>query len=69
VWGWSNNAIERAARLVSRNGAAGGASWNKDPVNQYVPWLLNFRLGLRLPALPGGYGRIFGYTDWLYGAG
>jgi hypothetical protein len=69
VWGWSNNAIERAARLVSRNGAAGGTTWNTSSVNQYVPWLLNYRLGLRLPALPGGYGRIFGYTDWLYGAG
>jgi hypothetical protein len=44
-------------------------SWNTDPVNQYVPWQLNFRFGLRLPTLPAGYGRIFGYTDWLYGAG
>jgi hypothetical protein len=67
VWSWSKAAIERAAELVSRNGAAGGTSWNTDPVNQYVPWLLNYRYGMAAPTEPAGHGRIFGYTDWLYG--
>jgi hypothetical protein len=67
VWGWSNNAIERAARLVSRNGAADGTTWNTASVNCYLPWILNYRYGLKLPTKPAGHGRIFGYTDWLYG--
>ena len=67
AWGWSNNALERAARLVSRNGAAGGTTWNTASVNQYVPWILNYRYGLDLPTKAARYGRIFGYTDWLYG--
>jgi hypothetical protein len=67
VWGWSNNAIERAARLVSRNGAVGGTTWNTASVNYYVPWVLNYRYGLDLPTKPARYGRIFGYTDWLFG--
>jgi hypothetical protein len=67
AWAWSDNALERAARLVSRNGAAGGTTWNIASVNCYVPWILNYRYGLKLPTKPAGYGRIFGYTDWLFG--
>jgi hypothetical protein len=69
VWSWSDNAIERAALLVSRNGEAGGTTWNTNPINHYVPWLLNTRYGLELPTLPAANGRLFGYTDWLYGKG
>jgi hypothetical protein len=67
AWGWSNAALHREANLVTRNGAAGGTTWNTASVNQYVPWILNFRYGLNLPTRQAGYGRVFGYTDWLYG--
>ena len=67
AWGWSNSALRRAAGLVTRNGKAGGPSWNYSSVSYHVPWLLNFRYGLNLPTKSAGVGRIFGYTDWLYG--
>ncbi len=67
AWTWSDSALRRAAALVTRNGRAGGASWNYYSVNYHVPWLLNFRYDLNLPTMSAGHGRIFGYTDWLYG--
>jgi hypothetical protein len=67
VWSWSDSALRRAAALVTRSGAAGGLTWNRSPVSYHVPWLLNARYGLDLPTEPAGEGRVFGYTDWLYG--
>lgn len=67
AWGWSSSALRRAAGLVTRNGNAGGPTWNYSSVSYHVPWLLNFRYDLNLPTRSAGYGRIFGYTDWLYG--
>jgi hypothetical protein len=67
AWNWSDQALRRAAALVSRSGDAGGQTWNNSSVSQHVPWLLNARYGLGLPTRPAGYGRVFGYTDWLYG--
>ncbi|HUG48289.1 MAG TPA: hypothetical protein VMP67_07725 [Candidatus Limnocylindria bacterium] len=66
AWTWSNSALRRAAGVVSRNGAAGGPTWNRASAQFHVPWLLNFRYGLSLPTKPARYGRVFGYTDWLY---
>jgi hypothetical protein len=68
AWAWSSSALRRAAGLITRNGAAGGPSWNRAMVNYHVPWLLNFRYDLHLPTRPAAYGRTFGYTDWLYGS-
>jgi hypothetical protein len=68
AWAWSNSALRRAAGLVSRSGAAGGTTWNYSSASYYIPWLLNARYGLALPTRAAGYGRIFGYTDWLYGS-
>lgn len=67
VWTWSDSAIRRAAGIVTRSGEAGGLTWNRSAVSFHVPWLLNARYGLDLPTEPAGIGRIFGYTDWLYG--
>jgi hypothetical protein len=39
--------------------------WNASAVGQHVPWLYNERLGISAPTKPAGYGRTFGYTDWL----
>ncbi len=68
AWNWSDAALRRVARLVTRNGLDGGGTWNLSSVNYHVPWILNFRYGKSLPTRSAGYGRTFGYTDWLYGA-
>ena len=68
VWSWSDDALKRAAGIVTRSGEAGGLTWNRSEVSHYVPWLLNARYGLDLPTEPAGIGRLFGFTDWLYGA-
>jgi hypothetical protein len=68
AWTWSDQALKRAAGIVTRSGQAGGLSWNRSEVSYYVPWILNARYGLDLPTLPAGFGRVFGYTDWLYGS-
>lgn len=67
-WQWSDAALRRATRIVTASGSSGGDSWNRSSVTLHLPWILNARYGLRLPTEPAGPGRIFGYTDWLYGA-
>ena len=67
AWSWSDSAIRRAAELVTRSQASGGDGWNRSEVTGHLPWLLNARYGLDLPTVPAGQGRVFGYTDWLYG--
>ncbi|OGC49782.1 hypothetical protein A2716_00255 [candidate division WWE3 bacterium RIFCSPHIGHO2_01_FULL_40_23] len=62
-WNYSDKALKRAADLVSRDGR-----WNYSSVSYHVPWILNKRYGLNIPTRsPASYGRVFGYTDWLYG--
>jgi hypothetical protein len=68
AWSWSDQALKRAAGIVTRSGQAGGLTWNRSEVSYYVPWILNARYGLDLPTRPAGFGRVFGYTDWLYGS-
>jgi hypothetical protein len=68
AWGWSDSALRRAAAFVTASGEAGGDSWNGTDRNRHVPWILNARYGLDLPTQPAGVGRVFGYTDWLYGS-
>lgn len=68
VWSWSDSALRRAAEFVTRSGRDGGPTWNNSEISQHVPWLLNARYDLGLPTRPAGQGRVFGYTDWLYGS-
>ena len=68
VWSWSDQALKRAAGIVTRSGDAGGLTWNRSEVSHYVPWILNARYGLDLPTEPAGIGRVFGFSDWLYGS-
>jgi hypothetical protein len=68
AWTWSDNALRRAADFVTRSGEAGGLTWNRSEVSYHVPWLFNARYDLALPTEPAGFGRVFGYTDWLYGS-
>ena len=67
-WSWSDDALRRAADFVTRSGQAGGDTWNRSWPSYHVPWLINARYGLSLPVVAAEPGRIFGYTDWLYGS-
>jgi hypothetical protein len=67
-WRWSDAALERAARFVTASGQSGGDTWNRSEVTLHLPWIFNARYGTSLPTEPAGYGRIFGFTDWLYGS-
>ena len=67
-WTWSDSALRRAAEFVSRAGAAGGDTWDRSDVVPHLTWLLNARYDLGLETTPAGFGRVFGYTDWLYGS-
>lgn len=69
AWNWSGAALRRTAVFVDRATAAGNDGWNDWSVNRHLTWMLNARYGLGLPIEPAGYGRTFGYTDWLYGSG
>ena len=62
AWGWEDSALRRSAGFMTRADA-----WNLTPPGRHVPWLLNARYGLDLPTEPAGEGRVFGFTDWLYG--
>jgi hypothetical protein len=52
--------MEPVADFATRFGV-----WNASAVGQHVPWLYNARLDENAPTKPAGYGRTFGYTDWL----
>jgi hypothetical protein len=67
AWQWSSAALLRTALLVNRSAAAGGEGWDGASVNAHLPWILNARYGLSIPTRPAGFGRTFGFTDWLYG--
>lgn len=43
-----------------------GANINYGPADYYVTWVTNEQCdGLSQPTKPAGFGRVFGYTDWL----
>jgi hypothetical protein len=67
AWRWSNRALKRMAMVVSRSRASGGMGWNETQASRQMPWLLNRRLGMRLPRSYSGMGRSIGFTDWLWG--
>ena len=41
---------------------------NLHSVGYHVTWWANARYGWSIPTFSAGYGRLFGYTDWLYGS-
>ncbi len=67
-WTWSDEALRRAAGIVTRSSASGGDGWNRSEVTVHLSWLFNARYDLGIPTEPAGFGRVFGYTDWLYGS-
>jgi len=62
AWSWSDQALLRAAGVLTR-----ARGWNATEVGYHLPWIFNARYGLDLPTKPAGFGRLSGYTDWLYG--
>jgi hypothetical protein len=58
---WSR--LRPAFEWARRNGAL-----NMSSVDYHVTWWANERLGWTLGTRPAVMGRIFGYTDWLYGS-
>jgi hypothetical protein len=61
VYDWSDQAILRAAQFVERQDGFPA----KYSTTQYVAWSLNKAYDEDLPTEPAGFGRQFGYTDWL----
>jgi hypothetical protein len=62
AFGVGNQAIRRVADFQARNGI-----WNFHSTGYYVAPVVNRMYGTAYPVLASGYGRVFGYTDWLYG--
>jgi hypothetical protein len=52
--------LESVAGFATRWGV-----WNASAVGRHVPWLYNARLDAGAPTQTAGYGRTFGFTDWL----
>ncbi|HZI98695.1 MAG TPA: hypothetical protein VFD41_14335 [Actinomycetales bacterium] len=62
VYQWGDKALLRAAQFLHRNGGYPP----QYSTNQYTPWEINNAYGTSLgPVNDAGYGRQFGYTDWL----
>lgn len=59
---WSR--LRPAFDWARRNGALDLSA----SVGKHVTWWANERLGWSHPTQPAGIGRLFGYTDWLYGS-
>ena len=55
--------VRPAFDWARRNGALDLSS-----VGYHVTWWANRRLGWNLPTKPAVMGRVFGFTDWLYGS-
>lgn len=62
VYQWSDQALLRAAQFLQRNGGYAPMY----TTNQYIPWEINTAYGVNIgPVNPAGFGRQFGFTDWL----
>ena len=58
---------------VNSKQACRNAAWrqrmgnlNFSNADHYVNWVINKRCGFTQPTQPAGYGRVWGFTDWLY---
>ena len=62
AWGVNERQVLRVAEFQVRFGI-----WNYHSIGYYAAWVVNDAYGVSLPTLPAGYGRAFGFTDWLFG--
>lgn len=59
---WGDRALLRAAQFLARKGGYPP----RYGTNQYIPWEIHQAYGVTVGTVgPAGYGRQFGYTDWL----
>ena len=61
AWTVNNAQVCRHAMWRQRLG-----NLNYSSADRYVTWFTNARCGQSQPTVAAGYGRVFGYTDWLY---
>jgi hypothetical protein len=67
AFGWSGNAVLRAALYLQRIDQRFGGWWASSD-DGWQPWLINHAYGTSLPAAQGGYsGKVLGWTTWVYG--
>ncbi|HEV8281145.1 MAG TPA: hypothetical protein VGQ02_04755 [Candidatus Limnocylindrales bacterium] len=64
AWTVNDRQICRNAKWRERLG-----NLNHSSADHYVTWLTNARCGFTQPTQAAGFGRVFGFTDWLYGPG
>jgi hypothetical protein len=62
-WGWSDQAVKRAAFWMNEPSVG---ALNYHSVGYHIPWLLNKRYEASLPTKTAGFGRVMGWTDWMY---
>jgi len=60
-WSTNNSQVCRNAKWRER-----GSNLNYSSADTYVNWVVNKRCGFSQPTQAAGYGRVFGFTDWLY---
>ncbi len=60
AWNVNNQQVKRNALARERFG-----NLNYSGADYYVQWMINKFYGLSQTTRPAGYGRVFGYTDWL----
>ena len=63
VFSWSDKALLRAAQFEQSHGGYKPLY----TINQYIPWSVNNAYGVNLGPISStaGFGRQFGFTDWL----
>ena len=66
-WGWSDQALLRAAHYLQRLDAQHGGWWARGD-DTWQPWLINRAYGTSLPATsPSSPGKVMGFSDWTHG--
>ncbi len=63
AWGVNDKQVKRIADFMVRH-----RIWNYHNSGHFAAWMLNKEYGAGYPALAGNGGRMFAYTDWLYGS-
>jgi hypothetical protein len=61
-WTTNNSQVCRNAKWRER-----GGNLNYSSAARNVTWVTNKRCGFSQTTQAAGYGRVFGYTDWLFG--
>jgi hypothetical protein len=63
AWGVNAQQVKRIAMFMYRFGIQ-----NTQSVGYFVNWMIDRQYGTSYPKVAGNSGRMFAYTDWLYGS-